>query len=129
MIWLTKEQVIYLHEQLIRETGGTRGIRDINALESALVAPFQTFNGVELFPTLTEKIARFAYGITEFHPFVDGNKRVGAHTLLVLLALNGIQMEYMQKELSTIFLQVADNTATCEQLHQWITSHILRKPD
>jgi death-on-curing protein len=129
MIWLSKEQVIYLHEQLIRETGGTRGIRDMNALESALVAPFQTFNGEELFPSITAKIARFAYGITEFHPFIDGNKRVGAHTLLVLLALNGIPMEYTQKELSTIFLQVADNKATCDQLHQWVISHIVQKAD
>lgn len=55
MIRLTKEQVIMLHSQLIRETGGIDGIRDEGLLESALEAPFQSYGEQELFPTVQSK--------------------------------------------------------------------------
>ena len=52
MIILCKDQVIFLHKQLIDETGGSYGFNDEGMLESALAAPFQTFDGQELFPSI-----------------------------------------------------------------------------
>ena len=57
---LTKDQIILLHKQLIDQTGGTDGIRDDGLLESAVLAPYQTFDGKELHPTVAEKAARRA---------------------------------------------------------------------
>lgn len=100
MIILSKEQVITLHEQLIAETGGISGLRDEGILESALYAPFQTFGNVEPYPSLQQKAARLGFGLIMDHPFIDGNKRTGTHTMLVFLALNNIELEYTQQELS-----------------------------
>ncbi len=125
MIWITAEQIIRLHNALIEATGGLDGIRDLNLLESALASPMQTFDSEELFPSVTDKAARLAYGLTKNHPFVDGNKRIGAHAMLVVLKLNGISLSYMQKELSDIFLELASGEASFEELRIWIDDHIL----
>ena len=102
MIILSKQQIIFMHTELIRQTGGSDGIRDNALLDSALAAPFQEFSGQELFPTIQLKAARLGYGLIKNHAMIDGNKRIGAHAMLMFLALNGIELEYTQKELYTI---------------------------
>ena len=74
MIILSKEQVIKLHDHLISETGELHGIRDDGLLDSALNAPFQSFDGVDAFPSIQQKAARLGYGIVKNHAFNDGNK-------------------------------------------------------
>ena len=90
MIRLSKPQILLLHEQLVAETGGSSGLRDEGMLDSALNTPFQTFAGKDVYPSLQQKAARLCFGLVKNHPFVDGNKRIGAHVMLVFLALNGI---------------------------------------
>ena len=120
---LSKRQVLLLHEQLISETGGSSGLRDEGLLESALAAPFQSFAGVEVYPSVQQKAARLGYGLVKNHPFVDGNKRIGVHTMLVFLALNGIELDHTQEELVEIILRVASDRADCKDLLQWILLH------
>ena len=122
---LSKKQIILLHEQLIRETGGAAGIRDEGLLEAALFAPLQTFGDEELFPTVYEKAARLGFGLIRNHAFVDGNKRIGAHSMLVFLAINGIETEYTQKELSDIILQIASGEKDYSDLLLWIKTHTI----
>ena len=124
MTWLTEEQLIYLHDELIRATGGSQGLRDKNLLQSALYSPLQTFDSSELFPTIRQKAARLACGLTQNHPFVDGNKRIGAHAMLVVLELNGIELHYTQRELADTFLQLAASEIGYDELLAWLTSHI-----
>ena len=124
MTWLTEEQLIYLHDELIRATGGSQGLRDKNLLQSALYSPLQTFDSSELFPTIRQKAARLACGLTQNHPFVDGNKRIGAHAMLVVLELNGIQLHYTQREFADTFLQLAASEIGYDELLAWLTSHI-----
>ena len=81
MIKLSGVQVIKLHSWLIAETGGTDGIRDKALLESAISAPFQSFDGREIFPSIQQKAARLCYGLIKKHAFLDGNKRIGAYFL------------------------------------------------
>lgn len=123
MIQLTKQQVIMLHEDLIRETGGSGGLRDEGLLDSALTAPFQSFSGQSPYCSLQQKAARLGLGLVQNHPFIDGNKRIGAHVMLVFLALNGIALNYTQEELSDTFLQVAAGTMDYGGLLQWILDH------
>ena len=84
---LSKEQILMLHSALIKETGGSAGVRDYNLLESAVENPFQSFDGEELYPTIQAKAARLGYGLIKNHCMLDGNKRIGTHAMLVLLAL------------------------------------------
>lgn len=120
MIRPTKRQVLRMHEELIATTGGSSGIRDESLLEAALVAPFVSFGGVDLYPTLEQKAARLGYGLIKNHAMIDGNKRIGAHTMLVFLALNGIRLQYTQKELYTIILDVAAGKSSQDNLLTWI---------
>ena len=112
-----------LHEQLIKETGGSSGVRDCGLLESAIEAPFQTFDDLELFPTVQEKAARLGFGLIRNHAMVDGNKRIGTHAMLVFLALNGIKLQYTQKELYPEILEVAAGEKNYEDLLAWILNH------
>ena len=123
MIRLTTKQVISLHSALIEATGGTDGVRDMGLLESALEAPFQTFDGKDLYPALIQKAARLGHSLVSNHPFVDGNKRIGIHTMLVFLAANGVQIECTQKELTDVGLSLADGTMDAEKLLIWLSSH------
>ena len=123
MIRLTKEQILLLHAQLIETTGGSDGIRDMGLLESALESPFQSYGGEELYPSIQAKAARLCYGLVKNHAMIDGNKRLGCHTMLVFLALNGYEMEYAQKELSDLILDVAADRKQYEDILHWLLVH------
>ena len=123
MIRLSRSQVLLIYDRLITETGGSSGLRDEGMLESALNAPFQTFGGEDVYPSLQQKAARLCYGLVKNHPFVDGNKRIGAHAMLVFLALNGVELNHSQAELSSIILQLATGEIEAEDLLRWILSH------
>ena len=68
MIRLSKPQILLLHEQLIAETGGSSGLRDEGMLDSALNAPFQTFGGEDIYPSLQQKAARLCFGLVKTIP-------------------------------------------------------------
>ncbi|MCI6615877.1 type II toxin-antitoxin system death-on-curing family toxin [Ruminococcus sp.] len=125
MIILSKEQILFMHKQLIDETGGLDGVRDEALLDSAINAPFQKFGGDDLFPTVQQKAARLCFGIIKNHAFIDGNKRIGTHTMLVFLALNGIEISYTQKELYQTILDLASGKLELDSLTHWIIEHQL----
>lgn len=120
---LSKRQILLMHDQLLEQTGGLPGLRDEGLLESALSAPFQGFGDTEAYPSLPQKAARLCYGLVKNHPFVDGNKRIGAHAMLVFLAVNGVELMYTQEELSAIMLVVASGEQGYEGLLHWLVEH------
>ena len=122
---LTKEQILQLHRDLIRSTGGMEGLRDEGLLDSALNAPFQGFGDTAAYPSLQRKAARLGFGLIQNHAFVDGNKRIGAHAMLVFLGLNGIDLDYTQEELTAMVLEVASGELSFEGMVQWIIGHQL----
>ena len=92
-------------------------------LDSALHAPFQTFGGEDVYPTLQQKAARLCFGLVKNHPFVDGNKRIGAHAMLVFLVLNGVELQYSQAELSDVILSLAAGEIEFADMLTWILTH------
>lgn len=124
MITLTKEQIIMLHEAIYERYGGSCGVLNEGMLDSALQAPFQTFGGEELFPDTKDKILRLAYGLIKNHSFRDGNKRIGALVLLVLLELNGWHVNATNEEFADIILGIAASEKDDEDLKQWVESHV-----
>ena len=80
---LSKNQIICLQDILIDRYGGIHGIRDENLLDSAVNSPFQTFSGQDLYPDIIEKAARLGFGLITAHAFIDGNKRIGTHAMLI----------------------------------------------
>lgn len=123
MIRLSKSQIMLLHEQILEATGGSSGLRDEGILDSALNTPFQTFGGEDVYPSIPQKAARLCFGLVKNHSFLDGNKRIGAHAMLVFLALNGIQLQYTQTEFSDMILQLAAGTISASEVLEWIINH------
>ena len=123
MIRLTKKQVISMHQAMISATGGSDGIRDEGLLESALEAPFQTFGGTDIYPTLLQKAARLGFSLVSNHSFVDGNKRIGVHTMLVFLELNGVEINCTQDELVEVGVSLASGKMSADMLFEWLGKH------
>lgn len=120
---LTKEQILLLHQNLIDSSGGSPGLRDVGLLESAIYAPFQSVGDGDAYPSLQQKAARLGFGLIKNHAFIDGNKRIGVHAMLIFLALNGIELQYTQKDLSDMVLLVAEGALSFEEMVKWIVEH------
>ena len=121
---LKKRQILLLHSALIAESGGSDGVRDEGLLDSAINTPFQTFSGQDLYPTVLEKAVRLGFGLIRNHPFIDGNKRIGTHAMLVFLNLNSITLSYEDDELISTILSVASGEMDADGLLKWIQQHI-----
>jgi len=125
MITLSKDQVIKLHDKVVAATGGLQGVRDEALLESALMSPMQTHDGMELYPSIPAKIARITYNLVNNHPFIDGNKRVGTFTMLLLLELNNFKIIFSDDELIHIGMSLASGKMSYEELLDFIFEKIL----
>ena len=90
--------------------------RDEGLLLSALEAPYQSFGGEDLFPSLLEKAVRLGYGLVANHPFIDGNKRIGILVMLTFMELNGINVEFTDDEVIDMALGVASGKYKYEDL-------------
>ena len=124
MIYLSKNQILLLHDKLIERYGGSYGVRDDGLLDSAVNAPFQSFDGNDFFPTVTDKAVRLCIGLVRNHPFIDGNKRIGALALLTNLDLNKYQFRISNAELSSVILDLAAGKINDEYLLQWVMDRI-----
>lgn len=120
---LSSEQVLMLHSDLIKETGGLDGIRDDILLDFALEAPWQTIDGKEQYPTIQQKAACLGYYLIKDHVFIDGNKRVGIHIILIFLLLNEIQLSYTTKDLYHLIQNTASSQISYDTLLTWILQH------
>ena len=121
---LSKRQILMLHTALIAQTGGIDGVRDEGLLDSAINAPFQTFAEQDLYPTVLEKAARLGFGLISNHPFLDGNKRIGAHAMLTFMGVNQINLCCTDEELISLILQVASGRLDYDGMLEWLTSHL-----
>ena len=101
------------------------GTRDDGLIESAVNAPFATFGGVELYPTLFDKAAQLLYGLIKNHGFIDGNKRTAIHSALMFLWLNKIEVYYTQKELVELAIDVASGLLAPPDIADWFKNHTL----
>jgi death-on-curing protein len=123
MIYLTAEQVLFIHSRLIDETGGSHGVRDLGLLESAVARPQATFDGKELYPDLLMKAAALMISLVNNHPFVDGNKRTGVTATGLFLRLNGRKLTASSEALETCTLRVTTKEIKITDLSAWFRTH------
>jgi death-on-curing protein len=117
---LSVERIKQIHHLMIEETGGMDGVRDEGLLESAVNAPFQTFDDVPLYKTIEAKAARLGYSLINNHAFIDGNKRTGMMAMLLFLELNGAGKDYTDEEIIRVGLALADGSMDDKALLDWI---------
>ena len=123
--FLTKADVLKLHNRQIERFGGTSGVRDEGLLESALAQPQATFDGQFLHSTIYQQAAAYLYHLAKNHPFVDGNKRTAFAAMDTFLRLNGYRLTLMNEDSYTLVLQAVtdqiDQSAIAARLEQSVS--------
>ncbi len=127
MRYLTLNEVLDLYRQVMEQSGGAVGIRDLNALESAVAQPHMTFGGQELYPTVVEKASALGFSLVKNHPFVDGNKRIGHAALETFLVLNGFEINASVDEQERVILQLAASELDRDEFTKWLHAHITQR--
>lgn len=117
-VWLTVDVVIDMHAEQLAMFGGPEGIRDRGLLESALDRPRNKFAYGET--DLGVLAAAYAFGLARNHPFVDGNKRIAFHALMVFLRRNGVRFAPPPPEATAIILALAAGEVGEDGLTRWI---------
>lgn len=125
--WVDKQALLLLHGESVAEHGGAAGIRDAGLLDSALArAQNLTAYGD---PDVAALAATYGAGISQNHPFVDGNKRAAFLSVGLFLALNGYRLVASQAEATVAMLSLAAGELKEEEFAAWLRGHIeLRKP-
>lgn len=121
--WLSRLVVDAIHADQVREHGGVAGVRDENALESALARPRQAwhYRPASDLPTLA---ASYAFGLVKNHPYRDGNKRIGFLAMVTFLGINGASFEATDEEVVVQFVGLAAGTIAEDELASWISSRL-----
>jgi death on curing protein len=123
MRFLSIAEVLDLHERLLADSGGARGIRDLGALESAVSQPHAVFGGLDLYPDLVTKAAALCYSLIMNHAFVDGNKRIGHAAMETFLLLNGRELQCSVDEQEQVILQLAAGDYSRNAFTEWVRRH------
>ena len=118
--YLDIDQILFIHRSQIKRFGGLKGLRDRGALLAAIGRPQMTFGGEDLYPEVPDKVAALMHSLVMNHPFVDGNKRVGAHAAIAFLIANGFVPEFSSGELVEVTLATARGEMSAEALAIWI---------
>jgi len=105
--FLTLDEVTAIHRDQVTRYGGSEGVRDWNLLQSAIAMPATGFGGQFVHSDLCEMAAAYLFHIVQNHPFLDGNKRVGAVAAYVFLALNNVQVAAEEDAYADLVLSVA----------------------
>lgn len=103
------------------------GLRDGNALESALARPRHKF-AYDPEADLADLAAAYAYGIASSHPFADGNKRTAFLTALLFLGLNGYHPGRSGDEVVETMLALAAVEMTETDLAVWFRATLRPLP-
>ena len=123
------KEVEQLHRILIDKFGGSHGIRDNAALESAIARPFQTFDGNDLYPSVLEKAASLIESILVNHPFIDGNKRTGYTLLRLYLIQNALDITASQDNKYEFVINIASGILKYEGILSWLKSNTVKMND
>ena len=116
IVYLNVEEIIVIHDELIRIGGGSYGILNFNQLHSAINRPKATFSGIEIYHSITSQAAALMQSIIMNHPFVDGNKRTGFFSTLRFLNYNGYNLSISNQEIVNLVLDVINKKLSVKKI-------------
>ena len=123
MKYLNLEQVLYLHDQIINESGGSEGIRDFGLLHSAIERPKASFAGKDLYPDVFAKAAALIHSLVLNHPFIDGNKRTALVSVTRFLKINNKDLKVGFSQLINLALKIESKKMDISDLTVWLKKH------
>ncbi len=121
------QDAINIQKILIEKFGGSAGLRDRDLLESALLRPYQTFDGKELYDSPSKKAAAIVESIVTNHPFVDGNKRFGYVAMRLVLMEFGLEISATQQQKYDFVMKIAKGELRYDGIHDWIKKNEKQK--
>lgn len=116
MRYLTREQVLQIHKEILAAHGGADGIRDLGMLDAALQMPEATYDGILLHPDVPSAAVAYLSHLCQNRPFIDGNERVAAIAMYVFAAANGYELTLDNDELADTVLCLASGRITKREL-------------
>ncbi len=123
--FLTLEDIIGLHSELLKRFGGLEGIKDQGLLESAASQPQMEVFGEMVHPTIYDQAAAYLYHLTCNHAFNDGNKRIALHACFVFLETNGVNVSRDQEAWYQFTISVASGKETKKSCANFIREHCI----
>ena len=118
------EEVVAIHDDLIRETGGATGLRDPGVLASAMMRPQLGY-----YEDIIEEAAAMLESLAMNHPFIDGNKRTALATTDSFLRINGRFIDCDSEEAHAHFMRLFEtNSFRFAELHSWLEKHVKPLP-
>jgi death-on-curing protein len=123
--YLSVEQVLRLHVHQIGRFAGGKGLKDRGALEAAVARPRATFGGEDLYADVASKTAALMHSLVMNHPFVDGNKRVGAMAAELFVEINERKLLASDEDFEEITLAVARGEVDAGRLAIWFRQRIV----
>ncbi len=117
------EDVLTIHENSITDYGGSRGVRDMGLLESAIARPFQTFAGEDLYPSSFAKAAAVGESLIINHPFIDGNKRTGIVVMIALLREYNLQVNANNDSLYQFTIAISTGEIKFDAIVAWLAAN------
>ncbi len=124
-VFLTPQQILFIHARLIETTGGSHGLRDLGLLESAVARPRAVLGGTELYPDIFDKAAALMESLAQNHPFVDGNKRTAITATALFLQQNGRRLQTTNEELERFTLMVVNERPSLDEIADWFQSNTI----
>lgn len=123
MKYVTPQQVLAIHDQMVKRFGGSSGIRDVGLVESAVARPMATFDGVDLYNNIFDKAAALLQSLLKNHPFVDGNKRTALSSAGIFLKMNGYILKNYHEEEIEFGVNVDNKHLSIEDISAWLKNH------
>lgn len=123
MKYLTPQQVLLIHDQMLKRFGGSYGVRDISLVESAAGRPQATYDGKDLYENIFDKAASLLQSLLKNHPFVDGNKRTALTSAGIFLKMNGYTLKNYHKEEVEFGVDVDNKHLSLEEISKWLKKH------
>jgi death-on-curing protein len=118
------EFIELIHDQIIDESGGSKGFHDKKLVESALARPVQSAFGKDAYASLFEKAAALLDSLANNHGFRDGNKRTAMAAAIYYLSLFSITITITNKEYETFMLHVVNNNPLVAEISAWLEHHV-----
>lgn len=123
MKYLSGEEVLIIHSEIIDQTGGMHGIRDSGLFISIIEKPKARFGGKELYEGIYQKAAVYLESLARYHIFIDGNKRIGIGASARFLFLNGFELTATNKEVENFVLEVVIKKLDLGTIAAWFKKH------
>lgn len=121
------KDVLVIHNILIEKFGGSKGIRDKGALESAINRPYASFDKTDLYPYPADKAAAILESILINHPFIDGNKRTAYVLMRMILIENAFDINATQEDKYQMVIAASKGEIRLDEIKSWIKSRLIKR--